>query len=52
MKLNIGVNTLETMAAILEYCKICTTWFPQMLTQEQKKTQNARQSGPIKPIGG
>ena len=35
-ELNIGFNTLETMVATLEYCNVCATWVPQMLTEEQK----------------
>lgn len=28
IKLNIGLNELETMMATLEYCKVCSKWVP------------------------
>lgn len=39
--LNIGFYTLETIVAMLEYCKVCIQWIPWMLTHEWiKKTQH------------
>jgi len=37
IKLNIGLNELEAMVAMLEYCQVCSKWVPQMLTREQKE---------------
>ena len=36
-ELNIGFSELETMVAMLEYCKVYARWVPQMLTQEHKE---------------
>jgi len=36
-ELNIGFSVLETMVAMLEYCKVCARWVPQVLTQEHKE---------------
>ena len=36
-ELDIHFNALEMMVAMLEYCKVCARWVPQMLTQEQKE---------------
>ena len=36
-ELNIDFSALETMAATLEYRKVCARWVPRMLKQEHKE---------------
>jgi len=36
-ELNTGFNAFEMMVAVLDYCKVCARWVPQMLTQEPKE---------------
>ena len=36
-QLNIGFSALETMVAMLEYCKVCARWVPRILTQGHKE---------------
>ena len=52
IQLNIGFNVLETMVAMLEHCKVCSSWLPRMLRQEQKEHLYASLSGTVEPIGG
>ena len=51
-ELNISFSVLETMVTMLEYCKICTRWVPQMFNAGTERTLYASASGPTEPIQG